>query len=111
MPHSDPDLDIVFAALADTTRRAILTSLLGGERTVGEIAQPIEMSLAAVSKHLQILVRAGLVTQIRTGRRTTCRMQPDALRAAGIWMQGMGGFDIDDYDALEALIEGALRPD
>ncbi len=103
-----PDLDQVFAALADATRRAILTDLLAGDRTVGEIAAPHAMSLAAVSKHLHILTRAGLVVQTRAGRTTACRLQPDALRAAGLWMQGVGGFDAEDYDALEALIEAAL---
>ena len=103
-----PDLDQVFAALADPTRRAILTALLEGERTVGELAEPHAMSLAAISKHLQILARAGLIGQSREGRTTACRLEPDGLRAAGLWMQGMGGFSPADYDALEALIDRAL---
>jgi len=98
------DLDLVFAALADPTRRAILTALLDDDRTVGELAAPHAMSLAAISKHLQILTRAGLVRQTRAGRSTTCRLEPDALRGVGIWMQGLGGFDPEDYDALEALL-------
>ncbi|PJN96175.1 hypothetical protein CNY89_04075 [Amaricoccus sp. HAR-UPW-R2A-40] len=65
-----PDLDLVFAALADPTRRAILTALLEGERNVGELAAPHAMSLAAISKHLQILARAGLIAQLREGRTT-----------------------------------------
>ena len=88
-----PDLDLIFAALADPTRRAILTALLAGDRTVGELAAPHAMSLAAISKHIQILARAGLVGQQRAGRVVTCRLLPDGLRAAGIWMQGVGGFD------------------
>ncbi len=103
-----PDLDAVFAALADPTRRALLTMLLGGPRPVGELAAPLPMSLAAVSKHLQILMRAGLVTQERVGRERTCRLEPDGLRAAGIWMQGMGGFAPEDYDALERLLGGVF---
>ena len=59
--HSD--LDQIFAALADRTRRAILTDLAGGDRTVGELARPFEMSLAAISKHIQVLAAAGLVGQ------------------------------------------------
>ena len=102
------DLDAVFAALADPTRRAILSGLLGGARTVGELAAPHAMSLAAVSKHVQVLARAGLVTQERAGRAVTCRLEPDALRAAGIWMQGLGGFDPEDLDALERLVEAVL---
>ena len=108
MIPNQSELDVVFAALADPTRRAILTDLLGGDRTVGEIAAPHAMSLAAISKHLQILGRAGLVTQRRVGRTTTCRLEPDGLRGAGLWMQGMGGFAPEDYDALEALIATAF---
>jgi len=108
-PDPAADLDAVFAALADPTRRAVLTALLDGPRTVGEIAAPLPMSLAAVSKHLQILMRAGLVSQQRAGRERTCRLEPDGLRAAGIWMQGMGGFEPEDYDALERLIERMLE--
>jgi DNA-binding transcriptional ArsR family regulator len=111
MTADETHLDAVFAALADPTRRAILSALLDGDRTVGELASPHAMSLAAISKHLQILARAGLVTQIRAGRTTTCRLEPDALRGAGVWMQGMGGFDVEDYDALEALIDAALADD
>jgi DNA-binding transcriptional ArsR family regulator len=98
------DLDLVFGALADPTRRAILTDLLQGDRSVGDLAAPHAMSLAAISKHLQILTRAGLVIQTRAGRTTTCRLDPDALRGAGIWLQGVGGFDPEDYDALEARL-------
>jgi DNA-binding transcriptional ArsR family regulator len=108
MANGDEDLDAVFSALADPTRRAILTALLDGERSVGDLAAPHAMSLAAVSKHLQILTRAGVVAQARTGRTTTCRLEPDGLRAGAIWMQGMGGFEPEDYDALEALIAGVL---
>jgi DNA-binding transcriptional ArsR family regulator len=103
-----PDLDLVFAALADATRRAILTALLDGERTVGELAAPRAISLAAVSKHLHILARAGLLSQRRAGRVVTCRLEPDGLRTVGIWMQGIGGFAPDDYDALEQLVASAL---
>jgi DNA-binding transcriptional ArsR family regulator len=102
------DLDAVFAALADPTRRAIVTGLLAGERTVGELAAPYAMSLAAVSKHVGVLARAGLVSQVRCGRVTTCRLEPDGLRGAGIWLQGLGGFDPEDYDRLEALLTAAL---
>jgi DNA-binding transcriptional ArsR family regulator len=103
-----PDLDLIFAALSDPTRRAILTSLLGGDRGVSELADPHDMSLAAISKHVQILARAGLVLQTRSGRTVVCRLLPDGLRAAGIWLQGVGGFDAEDYDALEALLVAAL---
>jgi DNA-binding transcriptional ArsR family regulator len=101
-----PDLDQIFAALADPTRRAMLTALLAGDRTVGDLAGPHAMSLAAVSKHLRILADAGLLRQTRCGRVVVCRLLPDGLRAAGIWLQGVGGFDPEDYDLLEALLRG-----
>lgn len=102
------DLDLIFAALADPTRRAILSALMAGDRTVGELAEPYEMSLAAISKHLQVLARAGLLSQERAGRVVTCRALPDGLRAAGIWIQGVGGFDPDDLDVLESLVRAGL---
>jgi DNA-binding transcriptional ArsR family regulator len=100
----DPDLDLIFAALGDPTRRAILAELLQGERTVGELAAPHAMSLAAISKHVQILARAGLVSQRRAGRERACRLEPDGLSAAFVWMQGFGAFAADDWDALERLV-------
>jgi len=103
-----PDLDLVFAALADPTRRAILGRLLEGERNVGDLAAPLPMSLAAVSKHVGILARAGLVSQLRAGREKTCRLEPDALAAAFVWMQGFGAFSTDDFDTLERYVEMAL---
>ncbi len=102
------DLDLVFAALADPTRRAILTALMGGDRTVGELARPHRMSLAAISKHIGVLARAGLLAQEKRGREVTCRAIPDGLRAPGIWLQGVGGFDAEDYDALERIIMAGL---
>ena len=101
---SDPDLDRIFAALADGTRRHLLGQLLDGERTVGDLAKPLPMSLAAVSKHLQILMRAGLVSQLRHGRERACRLEPDGLAAALVWMQGFGSFDAHDMDALERML-------
>jgi len=106
--RSDHDLDLVFAALADPTRRAIVTMLFLGDRTVGELARPFDLSLAAISKHIAFLVRAGLVVQERAGRHVTCRVLPDSLRAAGIWLQGAGGFDPDDYDTLERLLAAVI---
>lgn len=108
MSASEPALDQVFAALADPTRRAILSALAAGDRSVGALAEPHAMSLAAISKHIGILARAGLVMQQRSGRIVTCRLLPDGMRAAGIWMQGVGGFDVEDYDALERLLAGVL---
>jgi DNA-binding transcriptional ArsR family regulator len=103
------DLDLIFAALADPTRRAILRALLDGEQRVGDLAKPLPMSLAAASKHLQILGRAGLVSQLRDGRVRTCRLEPDGLSAAYLWMQGFGAFASDDFDALERMFARLLE--
>ena len=99
-------LDAVFAALADPTRREILRMLLEDDMAVTDVAAPFEMSLAAISKHLGILARAGLISQERRGRVKWCRLEPDALREASIWMQGFGQFEPVDVEALERLLEG-----
>src|SRR6056300_300387 len=85
-------LDLVFAALSDPTRRAILTLLLEDDMAVTDVAEPFEMSLAAISKHLRILTRSGLVAQEKRGRVTWCKLEPDSLRAASAWMRGFGQF-------------------
>lgn len=111
MTDGSADLDRIFAALADPTRRAILTALLAGDRTVGDLGAPHAMSLAGISKHLHSLADAGLVAQTRSGRVVFCRLLPDGLRAAGLWLQGVGGFDPEDYDALEQLLAASLASD
>lgn len=98
------DLDTVFAALADPTRRAILAMLLEDDMAVTDVAEPFQMSLAAISKHLVILTRAGLIAQEKRGRVKWCKLEPDALRAASVWMQGFGQFDPVDLDALERFL-------
>ena len=104
-------LDAVFSALADPTRRRILTLLLEDDMAVTDVAEPFQMSLAAISKHLQVLAEAGLITQERRGRVKWCKLEPDALRAASVWMQGFGQFDPVDLDAFERFLEGELRTD
>ncbi|PWG18616.1 ArsR/SmtB family transcription factor [Salibaculum griseiflavum] len=104
-------LDTVFAALADPTRRTILMMLLEDDMAVTDVAEPFEMSLAAISKHLGILTRAGLISQEKRGRVKWCKLEPDALRAASVWMQSFGQFDQIDLDAFERFLEGELRPD
>ena len=94
----DDPLDRVFAALADPTRRQILAMLLEDDMAVTDVAAPFAMSLAAVSKHLGVLVAAGLITQERRGRVVWCKLDPDALRPASVWMQGFGQFDPVDLD-------------
>lgn len=107
-----PQLDTVFAALADPTRRAILTMLLEDDMAVTDVAEPFQMSLAAISKHLTVLADAGLITQEKRGRVKWCKLEPDALRAASVWMQGFGQFDPVDLDAFERFLDSELaEPD
>ncbi|MBC7132291.1 MAG: winged helix-turn-helix transcriptional regulator [Roseovarius sp.] len=101
-------LDTVFAALADPTRRAILAMLLEDDMAVTDVAAPFAMSLAAISKHLGILSRAGLITQERRGRVVWCKLEPDALREASIWMQGFGQFEAVNLDAFERFLAREL---
>ncbi len=104
-------LDATFAALADPTRRAILTMLLEDDMAVTDVADPFEMSLAAISKHLTILTRAGLISQEKRGRVKWCKLEPDALRAASVWMQGFGQFEPVNLDAFERFLEGEFGAD
>lgn len=101
-------LDTVFAALADPTRRAILAMLLEDDMAVTDVAQPFEMSLAAISKHLTVLADAGLISRERRGRVIWCKLEPDALRQASVWMQGFGQFEPVDLDAFERFLETEL---
>ncbi len=112
-PMSAPgptSLDSVFSALADPTRRAILSMLLEDDMAVTDVAEPFEMSLAAISKHLAVLAMAGLISRERRGRVIWCKLEPDALRAASVWMQGFGQFDPVDLDAFERFLAVELRP-
>ncbi len=103
-----PSLDTVFAALADPTRRAILAMLLEDDMAVTDVAQPFSVSLAAISKHLQTLTDAGLISREKRGRVIWCKLEPDAMRAATVWMQGFGQFDPVDLDAFERFLEREL---
>ena len=98
-------LDELFSALSDTTRRKILTMLLEDDMAVTDVADPFDMSLPAISKHLNILSNAGLITQEKRGRVNWCKLEPDGLRNASVWMLGFGQFDIPDIESLEKLIE------
>ncbi len=101
-------LDLTFAALADPTRRAILSMLLEDDMAVTDVAEPFDMSLAAISKHLGILARAGLISQERRGRVKWCKLEPGALRAASVWMQGFGQFEPVDLEAFETFLAAEL---
>jgi len=101
---SQPDhLNTTFAALADPTRRAILARLTSGDATVLELAEPFDMSLPAISKHLKVLERAGLISRGRDAQRRPCRIQGAPLKEATEWLDQYrrfweGSFDrLDDY--------------
>ena len=103
-------LDLTFSALADPTRRAILAMLLEDDMAVTDVADPFDMSLAAVSKHLGILSTAGLISQEKRGRVKWCKLEPDALREASVWMQAFGQMEAIDLDAFEAFLTEELKP-
>ncbi|PRY79497.1 DNA-binding transcriptional ArsR family regulator [Yoonia maritima] len=102
-------LDIIFSALADPTRRAILAMLLEDDMAVTDVAEPFEVSLAAISKHLGVLTTAGLISQEKRGRVKWCKLEPDAMREASVWMQAFGQMDAIDLDAFEAFLATQLK--
>ena len=108
MWHHMPTLDTIFHALGDPTRRQILTMLLEDDMAVTDVAEPFEMSLAAISKHLGILGKAGLITQEKRGRVKWCKLNPTAMKDASVWMQGFGQFEPVDLDAFEAFLAREL---
>jgi DNA-binding transcriptional ArsR family regulator len=97
-------LDAVFHALSSEPRRALLGELAGGERTVGDLASPFEISLAAVSKHLKVLERAGLVERRVEGRTTVCRLRAEPLAEVRDWVRFYESFWTTRLDRLEALL-------
>ena len=101
-------LDAIFAALADPTRRAILAMLLEDDMAVTDVAAPLPMSLAAVSKHLAVLAAAGLISQERRGRVKWCKLEPDALRSASVWMAAFGQVEPLELDAFERFLQAEL---
>lgn len=100
---SDP-LSSTFAALADPTRRAILARLALGETSVGELAQPFAMSGPAVTKHLKVLERAGLISRGRAAQQRPAKLEPAALKAASEWLQAYRRFWDAKFDDLDAYL-------
>ncbi len=98
--YSEQTLDATFGALADPTRRAILARLASGEATVSELAQPFEMSLPAVSKHLGVLEEAGLLMRAKDGRIRRCSLLAGPMREASDWISDYRRFWEDRFDAL-----------
>jgi DNA-binding transcriptional ArsR family regulator len=98
-------LDLVFRALADQTRRDLLARLADGESTVGELAHPYDISRPAISKHLRVLERAGLVRRLRDGRISRCGLDAGPLREASDWVERYRKFWEDQFDRLSHFLE------
>jgi DNA-binding transcriptional ArsR family regulator len=104
MVKYSPRLDATFSALSDATRREMLMRLMRGEATVSELASPHAISLPAVMKHLQVLERAGLVSQRKIGRERHCRLTAGALQPASEWIQQYRQFWEQQFDALDRYL-------
>jgi DNA-binding transcriptional ArsR family regulator len=104
MTHTDR-LDATFAALADPTRRAILARLATGEASVNELAEPFAMSQPAISKHLKVLERAGLITRGRDAQRRPCRIEAQPLAEANEWLERYRRIWEGNFQRLDAVLE------
>ncbi len=102
-------LDVTFSALADPTRRAILARLAGGEASVQELAAPFDMSLPAISKHLKVLERAGLVARGREAQRRPCRLVAAPLRDVAEWTERYRRFWEERFDRLDDYLRDLQR--
>ncbi len=105
MAVATDQLDRTFAALADPTRRAILARLAGGEASVTELAQPFEMSLPAVSKHLKVLQRAGLIARGRQRQWRPARLEAGPLKDVAEWTERFRRFWEESYDRLDEYLD------
>src|SRR5215467_1880694 len=104
-------LDAVFAALSDPVRRAILMRLDGSDLLVSEIAAPFDISLQAVSRHIQVLVRAGLIEQHRTGRISRCSLVAGPIYGAAVWINRYSKYWQEQFDLLAMVLDDAGRKD
>ena len=102
-------LDAVFSALSDPTRRAILARLSEGEAAVQELAEPFDMSLPAISKHLKVLERAGLIVRGREAQWRPCRLEAAPLKDASDWIAGYRRFCDESFDRLDGNLEELQR--
>jgi DNA-binding transcriptional ArsR family regulator len=105
MVTNDRQLDLVFGALSDSTRRGILELLANGDRSVGELAEPFEISRPAISKHLRVLERARLVRRTPDGRISRCALEAEPLRDAADWVDRYREFWEGRLDALSRYLE------
>ena len=101
---SGPELSPIFHALSDSTRRRMLLELASGERTVGQLAEPFAISLAAASKHIKVLENAGLIQREVRGRVHLCRLDPGPLETAYEWLSFYEGFWTARLDILDRLL-------
>jgi DNA-binding transcriptional ArsR family regulator len=104
-PTVSRHLDATFAALADPTRRAILARLASGEASVTELAEPFEMSQPAISKHLKVLERAGLISRGRDAQRRPCRLEAKPLAEATAYLETYRRFWESSFQRLDALLD------
>ena len=104
------NLDATFSALADPTRRAILARLAQGDATVGELAQPFEMSLPAVSRHLKVLTDAGLIERRTEAQWRRCELRAEGLRVAADWIEEYRRFWESQFERLEAYLKRTAPP-
>ncbi|MEO8466635.1 MAG: metalloregulator ArsR/SmtB family transcription factor [Gammaproteobacteria bacterium] len=103
-------LDVTFIALADPTRRAILARLVRGEASVTELAEPFDISQPAISKHLKILERAGLVSRGRDAQRRPCKLEAKPLEAVHAWLERYRQIWDANFERLDALLEELQTP-
>lgn len=99
------ELSVVFAALADPTRRAMLDRLSSGEATLNELADPFQMSIQGASQHLKVLENAGLVTRRRVAQTRPARLSADGLRTASSWLEGYRGFWEESLERLDEYLD------
>ena len=104
---ADDQLSVVFGALADPTRRAILARLADGEATVSELAAPFPISMPAISRHLKVLERAGLISRSRSGQHLSSTLRPGPLQEAAGWMERYRQFWDGSFDRLDAHLRRA----
>jgi DNA-binding transcriptional ArsR family regulator len=105
MVQNETNLDVTFAALADPTRRGILSRLASGEATVTELAEPFTLSQPAISKHIKVLERAGLITRGRDAQKRPCRLEPEPLAQANEWLERYREVWEQSFERLDALLE------
>ena len=108
--RTDDELDATFAALADPTRRAILARLAAGDATVNELAEPFALSLPAISKHLKVLERSGLISRARRAQFRPCHLEPEALDGAVDWIERNRRIWAERFEQLDRHLRELQEP-